>query len=129
MIKGIGIDLVENKRIELLYEKYKHTFAEKILSEDELEEYHQSNSKVSYLSKHFASKEAFSKAMGTGFRKRLNFNDISIVNDKYGKPSIKVTNKLKNIINKRFKTKKINVFLSVSDEKNHSIAFVVLEKK
>ena len=72
MIKGIGIDLVENKRIELLYEKYKHTFAEKILSEDELVEYHQSDSKVSYLSKHFASKEAFSKAIGTGlFRKGL----------------------------------------------------------
>ena len=49
MIKGIGIDLVENKRIELLYEKYKHTFAEKILSEDELAEYHISKSKTADL--------------------------------------------------------------------------------
>ena len=58
-----------------------------------------------------------------------NFKDISIVNDKYGKPSIKLNDKLQNIIKKRFKTKKVNVYLSISDEKKHSIAFVILGKK
>ena len=58
-----------------------------------------------------------------------NFNDISVVNDKYGKPSIKINNKIKKIISKKFKTKNVSVFLSISDEKKHSIAFVILSKK
>ena len=85
--------------------------------------------KTSYFSKIFAAKYAFSKALGTGFRKMLNFKDISITNNKHGKPSIKINNKLHNLINKKFKTKKINVLLSISDESKHSIAFVILERK
>ena len=67
--------------------------------------------------------------MGSGFRNGLNFNDISVVKDRYGKPSIKLNTQLKNIIKKKFKTLKVDVFLSISDEKKHSIAFVILEKK
>ena len=74
-------------------------------------------------------KESFSKALGTGFRETLNFKDISITNNKHGKPSIKINNKLHNLINKKFKTKKIKVLLSISDESEHSIAFVILEIK
>ena len=87
------------------------------------------NNKISYFSKRFAAKEAFSKALGTGFRNGLNFKDISIINDKFGKPFIKKSNKINNFMKKKFKTKKINIFLSISDEKNHSVAFVILEKK
>ena len=124
---GIGIDIINNSRIKKLISKKR--FLSKVFSHTEITNSKKTTNKIGYFSKRFAAKEAFSKALGTGFRKGLNFNDISIVNDKYGKPSIKVTNKLKKIMNKRFKTKKINVFLSVSDEKKHSIAFVVLEKK
>ena len=124
---GIGVDIINNSRIKRSITNKR--FLSRVFSHTEITNSKKTSNKTGYFSKRFAAKEAFSKAMGTGFRKRLNFNDISIVNDKYGKPSIKVTNKLKNIISKRFKTKKINVFLSISDEKNHSIAFVVLEKK
>ena len=124
---GIGVDIIDNSRIKRSITNKK--FLSRVFSIEEIVNSKKTNYKTGYFSKRFAAKEAFSKALGTGFRKGLNFNDISIVNDKYGKPSIKITNKLKNIINKKFKTKKINVFLSISDEKNHSIAFVVLEKK
>ena len=124
---GIGVDIINNSRIKSSIANKR--FLSRVFSNIEIINSKKISNKTGYFSKRFAAKEAFSKALGTGFGKGLNFNDISIVNDKYGKPSIKVTNKLKNIINKRFKTKKINVFLSVSDEKNHSIAFVVLEKK
>ena len=124
---GIGVDIIDNNRIKRSITNKK--FLSRVFSIEEIVNSKKTNYKTGYFSKRFAAKEAFSKAMGTGFRKRLNFNDISIVNDKYGKPSIKLNNKLKNIINSKFKTKKINVFLSISDEKNHSIAFVVLEKK
>ena len=125
MIKGIGIDLVENKRIELLYEKHKHAFAEKILSEDELEEYHQSNSKVSYLSKHFASKEAFSKAIGTGlFRKGLYPALITVGHNELGKPEFIVDEELSRILNKN----NINSsHLSISDTTELTTAIVILE--
>ena len=69
------------------------------------------------------------KALGTGFRNNLSFNDITVLNDKYGKPFIMVNKKLKKILSKKFKTKNVNIFLSLSDEKKHSIAFVVVEKK
>ena len=124
---GIGVDIIENLRIKRSITNKR--FLTRVFSNTEITNSKKTTNKTGYFSKRFAAKEAFSKALGTGFRKGLNFNDISIVNDKNGKPSIKLNNKLKNIIKKRFKTIKVNVFLSLSDEKKHSIAFVVLEKK
>ena len=124
---GIGVDIVENSRIRKSISNEK--FLLRIFTNDEINKSKKTKNKTAFFSKRFAAKEAFSKALGTGFRKGLNFNDISIVNDKYGKPSIKLNNKLQNIIKKRFKTKKVNVYLSISDEKKHSIAFVILRKK
>ena len=124
---GIGVDIIENLRIKRSITNKR--FLTRVFSNTEITNSKKTTNKTGYYSKRFAAKEAFSKALGTGFSKGLNFNDISIVNDKYGKPSIKMNNKIKHIINKRFKTKKVNVFLSISDEKKHSIAFVVLSKK
>ena len=124
---GIGVDIVDNSRIRKSINNKR--FLYRVFSTTEIKNSKKTINKTSFFSKRFAAKEAFSKALGTGFSKGLNFNDISIVNDKNGKPSIKLNNKLKNIINSKFKTKKINVFLSMSDEKKHSIAFVVLDKK
>jgi len=126
-ILGIGVDSIENSRIKKSIKKQK--FVSRIFTLDEISKSKKINNKISFFSKRFAAKEAFSKALGTGFRNHLNFNDISITNDKYGKPSIKISNKLQNIFKKQFKTKKVNIYLSISDEKKHSIAFVVLGKK
>ena len=124
---GIGVDIIENKRVKksLLNRK----FLSRIFSNSEINDSRKSVNKAGFFSKRFAAKEAFSKALGTGFRNGLNFKDISIINDKFGKPFIKKSNKINNFMKKKFKTKKINIFLSISDEKKHSIAFVVLSKK
>ena len=124
---GIGIDIIENKRVikSILNKK----FVYRIFSNSEIHDSKKSANKAGFFSKRFAAKEAFSKALGTGFRNGLNFKDISIVNDKFGKPFIKKSNKINNFMKRKFKTKKINILLSISDEKKHSVAFVILEKK
>ena len=126
-ILGIGVDIVQNSRIKKSITN--KNFLLRIFTNDEINKSKKIKNKIAFFSKRFAAKEAFSKALGTGFRKTLNFKDISITNNKNGKPSIKINNKLHNIIIKKFKTKKINVLLSISDESEHSIAFVILEKK
>ncbi len=124
---GIGVDIVQNSRIKKSITNEK--FLLRIFTNDEINKSKKTKNKTAFFSKRFAAKEAFSKALGTGFRETLNFKDISIANNKHGKPSIKINNKLHNLITKKFKTKNINVLLSLSDESKHSIAFVVLEKK
>ena len=123
---GIGVDIIKNSRIKKFISNKK--FLLRIFSNAEILCSKRINNKISYFSKRFAAKEAFSKALGTGFRNGLNFNDISILNDRYGKPYIKMNKKLKKILKKKFNVDKVNTYLSLSDEKKHSIAFVVLSK-
>ena len=85
--------------------------------------------KTSYYSKRFAAKEAFAKSIGTGFRNNLNFKDITIINNKKGKPFFIITEKIKKIVKKTFKTSSFNFLLSISDDKKYSIAYVILQKK
>ena len=81
------------------------------------------------FAKRFAAKEAFSKALGTGFRKGLNFKDVEILNDNLGKPYFRLNNKTKKIIMKTLKVKNFDIFLSISDEKEYSIAFTIIQAK
>ena len=81
-----------------------------------------------FFAKRFAAKEAFSKSLGTGISCSLNFKDIIVKNDKSGKPFFEINKKVKAIIYKKYKTKKFNFFLSISDEKNYSVAFVIFQK-
>ena len=125
-ILGIGVDIVENSRIfKLLKNEF---FIKRIFSNSEILIAKKIKDKKSYYSKRFAAKEAFAKSIGTGFRDKLNFNDISIVNDKIGKPSFIINKKIKEIVKKKFKTSSFNFFLSISDEKKYSIAYVILQK-
>ena len=83
--------------------------------------------KTNYFAKRFAAKEAFVKSLGTGFRNNLNLRDIEIYNDKIGKPYYFTSKKITNMINKKFKINKFNLFLSISDEKDYSVAFTILQ--
>ena len=126
-ILGIGVDIVENSRIgKLLKNKL---FIKRIFSNSEILIAKKLKDKRNYYSKRFAAKEAFAKSIGTGFRNNLNFKDISIVNDKMGKPSFIISEKIKKIIKKEFKVSSFNFFLSISDEKKYSVAYVILQKK
>ena len=124
-ILGNGVDIVKNSRIKNSIKNKK--FIKRIYT---LTEINISNSrkinKVEYFAKRFAAKEAFVKALGTGFSKNINFKDINIKNRKNGKPFININNKLKKIILNKFKVSKLKCFLSMSDEKNYSISFVII---
>ena len=126
-ILGIGVDIVENSRINKSLKN--NLFIKRIFSNSEISIAKKLKYKKNYYSKRFAAKEAFVKSIGTGFRNNLNFKDISIVNDKMGKPSFMINGKIKKIIKKEFKVSSFNFFLSISDEKKYSIAYVILQKK
>ena len=124
-IVGIGVDIIENKRIKNSLKNLK--FKKRIYSNKELAQSSFSKNKVSYFSKRFAAKEAFAKAIGTGFRDNLNFKDIEIVNDKMGKPYYLKSKKISKIIQEKFNIKRYNCFLSISDEKDYSTAFTIIQ--
>ena len=126
-ILGVGVDIVENSRIGKSMKN--KLFIKRIFSNSEILFANKIRDKKSYYSKRFAAKEAFAKSIGTGFRDNLNYKDISIVNDKYGKPLFVINEKIKKIIKNQFKTTSFNFFLSISDEKKYSVAFVILQKK
>ena len=125
-ILGIGTDIVDVLRFKNLIKN--KSFIKRIFTKSEILNSEKTKSKANYFSKRFAAKEALVKAIGTGFRKSINFKDICVVNDNFGKPNIKYNNKIKKLIISRFKIKRFNLFLSLSDEKKYSIAFVIIQQ-
>ena len=125
-IIGTGVDIVENSRIKKSI--LNNSFLNRVFTNEEILISKNMKNKSSYFAKRFAAKEAFVKSLGTGFKNGINFKDISIINDKLGKPSFFITKKIRKIIKKRFKINTFNFFLSISDEKKYSIAFVIFQK-
>ena len=126
-ILGIGVDIIENKRIKKSIKNV--NFINRIYSSKELKLSTLSINKTSFFSKRFAAKEAFAKAMGTGIRNNLNFKDIEVINDKLGKPYYIKNRKITKMIKKNFNVKNFDCFLSISDEKNYSTAFTIIQSK
>ena len=124
-ILGIGIDIINNKRIKQSIKSNK--FKKRIYSSKELKLSEKTKDKVAFFSKRFAAKEAFSKALGTGFSSNLNFKDIEIINDKKGMPRYVENKKIIKIVQKKYKIKKFNSFLSISDEEDYSTAFAIIQ--
>ena len=122
---GIGIDIINNRRIRALINN--KSFIDRTFGKSEIKLSKKTSNKTNYFAKRFAAKESLAKSLGTGFRNDLNFKDIEILNDNKGKPYYFKTKKIDNIINKKFKVKKYNLFLSMSDEKNYSIEFTILQ--
>jgi len=125
-ILGIGVDIIKNQRVKNLINN--KIFIKRTFGKNEIKFSKKISNKVGYFAKRFAAKEAFAKALGIGFRKKLNFKDIEILNDKLGKPFYSKSKKINSIIYKQLKIKKYNLFLSISDEKDYSIAFTILQK-
>ena len=125
-IISVGVDIIENNRIKKSIKNKQ--FLSRVFSKKEISQSRKVKDKINYFSKRFAAKESLSKAIGTGFRKGLNFKDISIINDKYGKPYYELNKKVKKLIYYKYKVKKIKISLSLADEKKYSIAFSVIHK-
>ena len=127
LIIGNGVDIVENKRIKNSL-KIKG-FINRVFTQNEINKSKKLSNKTDFFAKRFAAKEAFVKALGEGFRNNINFNDIDISNDNKGKPSINISNNIKKFLKRKLKLNKYKIFLSLSDEKKHSIAYVIINKK
>ena len=125
-IIGTGVDIIENSRIKKSI--LNNSFLNRVFTNKEILISKKMKNKSSYFAKRFAAKEAFVKSLGTGFRNGFNFKDISVINDKLGKPYFFITKKIKNMIKKKFNVNSFNFFLSISDEKKYSIAFVIFQK-
>ena len=127
-ILGTGIDIVDNYRLKKLLIKKKSNFKNKIFTNNEIAYCKKKSNITNCYSKRFAAKEAFVKALGTGFRKNINFKDIEVVNNHYGKPYLLINKRVINKIKTSFKVKKFNILLSISDEKKYAIASVIISK-
>ena len=126
-ILGIGVDIIQNKRIKSSIRN--KLFVSRTFGNKEIYFSKYISDKTNYFAKRFAAKEALAKSIGIGFRNNLNFKDIQILNDKIGKPYYQKSKKIDKIINKKFKVKTYDLFLSISDEKDYSIAFTILQTK
>ena len=122
MIIGIGTDIVEVKRIDKSIQK--SHFIEKVYSKHEINYCEKKKNSADSYAARFAAKEAFLKALGKGWREGLAFNEIEILNDNFGKPSLNILGK-SSIICSKMKIKFIHV--SMSHTKNLATATVILE--
>ena len=120
---GIGTDIVSVSRIQKSVKNRK--FLERLFSKTEISRCSKLTNSNNCFAKRFAAKEAFSKALGTGFANGINFNEIVVMNEKNGKPLIKLKGKTMTIIKKKLK-QKIKINLSLSDEKKYALAFVTI---
>lgn len=123
-IFGIGTDIVEVKRIKKSLKK--KSFVSRLFQKNEILKCKNNKNSSNCFAKRFAAKEAFSKALGTGIAKGINFNEIVILNEKNGKPFIKLLDKTKKIVDKKIKRKNYKISLSLTDEKNYAVAFVTI---
>jgi|RhiMethySRZTD1v2_1073278.scaffolds.fasta_scaffold1127886_1 holo-[acyl-carrier protein] synthase len=124
MIYGIGIDVVEPPRIARLVEKYGERFARRVLTPVEWPGYLKTVKPVLFLANRFAAKEAFSKAMGTGFRYPVTLQCISVVQNRAGKPGFAFHPNLERLVQS---CGIVGHYLTISDERSLACACVVLE--
>ncbi|MDP1717697.1 MAG: holo-ACP synthase [Burkholderiales bacterium] len=125
MIYGIGIDVIEPQRVARLLEKYGERFARRVLTPIEWPGYLKTVRPELFLANRFSAKEAFSKAMGTGFRYPVTLQCISVVQNRAGKPGFEFHPRLDEMVKDRGI---IAHHLTISDEKSLACTCVVLEK-
>ena len=124
MIYGIGTDLVNIDRVKKILSKNRDGFVKRVLSEHEQALFANKADSAAYFAKRFAAKEAFAKALGTGIGRVVSFQDLTIRNNENGKPHFIPSEKLRQyLVENNIK----QAHLSISDENQNAIAFVVLE--
>ncbi len=124
IIYGVGTDIIRVDRIRSSIKK--KTFLNKIFDKKEINKCKKLKNSSNCFAKRFAAKEAFSKAFGTGLARGIYFNEIIILNDKKGKPFIKLSGKTKKYVEKKIKKKKYKISLSLTDEDDYAVAFVTI---
>jgi holo-[acyl-carrier protein] synthase len=130
MIYGIGTDLIQISRIETALARHGDRFAEKILGPEELEKYKRRKAKVEvrgirFLATRFAAKEAFSKALGLGMHMPMTWRAMQTLNAPSGKPVVVTSGAL----NEFMETNRLTAQVSITDESDYAVAFVIVEKQ
>lgn len=126
MICGIGIDLVENSRLEKIIEKWGLKFLNRTFSDREIQYCGKHVKSSTHYGARFAAKESFLKALGIGMGMGVNLRDIEVVNDDNGKPVLALCGEAKAQIEKR---KITDIHLSLTHTSQYATAIVLLEKK
>lgn len=124
MIKGIGVDTIELARIARVYSGYRERFLERIFSPEERAYALRYKDPVPRLAARFAAKEACMKALGTGWNHGVRWRDIVVVNDKSGKPELRLHGKARTFFD-RLSADRIH--LSITHSKEHATAIVIFE--
>lgn len=133
MIIGLGSDIISIDRVAILLNKSGDKFKEKTFTKYEIEasaRYGENNSQAiaAHFAKRFAAKEAFAKAVGTGFGKHLSFTDVGIKSDASGKPIITLNKKAQNLVQSiAGEGKEIACHISISDDYPYALAVVIIE--
>ena len=123
MIKGTGADIIEIERIRKAIEK-DSKFTDRIFSKDETGYCNSKLRKEIHFAGRFAAKEAFFKALGTGWRDGMKWTEINVINDTLGKPCIRLEGITLDVFRKKG-MRTIN--LSISHTKEFAVAFVIIE--
>jgi holo-[acyl-carrier protein] synthase len=124
MIFGVGTDIVAVARMAGYWQRHGERGLEKMLAPEEREACRSSSDPARFLAKRFAAKEALGKAFGTGVRAPVLLPDIAVLHDELGKPSFSYSPALA----AHFTERGIKAHLSISDEQDYAVAFVILEK-
>jgi holo-[acyl-carrier protein] synthase len=130
MIYGIGTDIIQISRVEAALSRHGDRFAEKILGQEELAKYLRRKSKVEtrgirFLATRFAAKEAFSKALGLGMHMPMTWRAMQTLNAPSGKPVVVTSGTLQQYMEQNGLTAQV----SITDEAEYAVAFVIVEKK
>lgn len=123
MLYGVGTDIVAIARMVEALARHGNRFAERILAPSELNEFHAARDGARFLAKRFAAKEAFAKALGTGLRAPATLSAIAVTHNVLGKPELAFADDL----SMHLQSLGLRAHLSISDERDHVVAFSVLE--
>ena len=124
MVVGLGVDIVQNDRIQGIIDKWGEKFLAKIFTKTELDFINRHEQKLQRYASNYAVKEAFVKALGTGFRNGINFHNIQVRRDKLGKPFIELMGSTKSFAEQKGINK---IHTTISHEKDYSVAVVIFE--
>ena len=128
MIVGHGIDLIDIRRVEKTINKFGNRFINRIFTKGEIIRSDNRNKRIESYAKRFAAKEACSKALGTGFRSGVYWRDIEVINEKSGKPILKLTGGAHMRLEKLIPNNNdYNISLSITDDYPWAQANVIIE--
>jgi holo-[acyl-carrier protein] synthase len=123
MILGIGTDIAAVERLRLMWEKHGDRALEKVLAPSEFTGFAAAADKGRFLAKRWAAKEAFAKAFGTGVRPPVSLPAVAVIHDDLGKPGFAFLGALAEAMHG------LTAHLSISDEADYAIAYVILEQR